>query len=653
MNIKILDSWLKEYLKTNASPQEIAKQLSLTSVSIERVEPYKKDFTYDIEVTTNRPDLASVVGLAREASAVLPQFGIEAKFVPPELPKPQTITTPTKKAPLKVHIKPELVNRICAVVMDVTIKDTSELIKDRLESTEIRSLNNVIDITNYVMRTLGFPTHVMDYDRLDSTDLFIREAKEGETINTLDDKEYTLKGGEIVADNGKGVIVDLLGIMGLSNSVVTKDTKRIVYFINNDNADLIRKASMNLGIRTDAAQLNEKDLDPELAYDALLYGISLFKRYANAQIVSEIIDIYPNKPKKKKITVTHQKITTLIGVDIPLKKSSRILTDLGFETKVIGNKLEVTIPSFRDKDMNIPEDVIEELARVYGYHNIPTKLPMFETQETHRLGESEFFWEKRIKEALKYWGFTEMYTYSFVSEELYDGPAQGAVTVANPLTEDFVYMRNTLIPSLLQVVAENKNRERLSIFEVANIYIKKDQGLPDEHRVVSAVIKKPKASFFEVKGIVEQIMLDIGIKKVTFKPSSKGDGAEVFIGKDIVGQIELLEENVIDFELRFDMLYKYATLKKTYTPMSKFPGVYEDLAIVANEHILTAELIEIIQKQSPLIKEVSLLDQYENTRTFHIVYQHTEKNLTNEEVGEIREKILAALNDEFGAKLKE
>src|SRR3990167_3941658 len=228
MNIKILDSWLREFLQAKATPKQISQNLSLTSVSIERIQAYKKDFIYDIEVTTNRPDLASVSGIAREASAVLPQFGIDAKYTPPSLSKPKDIKEKTK---VTIVNDKTIVNRVCAVAMEVTVKPPPDKITERLLTSDIRSLNNIIDITNYVMRTIGHPTHVFDFDRLQTDKLLIRESRKGEEIETLDGKKHILPGGDIVAEDAKGKIVDLLGIMGLENSVVSDKTKRILFFI--------------------------------------------------------------------------------------------------------------------------------------------------------------------------------------------------------------------------------------------------------------------------------------------------------------------------------------------------------------------------------------------------------------------------------------
>ncbi|MBI4080854.1 MAG: phenylalanine--tRNA ligase subunit beta [Candidatus Levybacteria bacterium] len=662
MNIKILDSWLRDHLKTKATPLEIAEKLSLTSVSIERTEDYKNDKLYDIEVTTNRPDLMSVVGLARETSAILPQFNIAATFIPfrhsgersdSRIPSTSLRAGDSGQARMTIINDPKLVNRVCAVVMEVKVKPSPKEITERLETSGIRSLNNLIDVTNYVMRTIGHPAHVFDFDRLESDKLIIRESKKGERIVTLDGKDHILPGGDIVAENGKGEIVDLLGVMGLANSVVTDQTRRILFFIDNNNPIRMRKTSMSLAIRSEAVQMNEKGVDPELAMDALQYGISLYKKIADGEVISEIIDIYPNKPKTTKISVSEEKINTIIGVQIPLKTAAKILSDLGFQVNTQGRTLSAIVPSYRIQDILLEEDIIEEIARVYGYHNLPSTLPAIGKTEPVHLSENPFFWEERVKEALKYWGFTECYTYSMVSEDKYEGPITEAVKLRNPLDEDRVYMRNSLVPSLLQVTVENRNRKQIKLFEIANVYAKKTNDLPFEQRMLAGVIKKDHASFYEIKGVIEQLFNELGITEYTFKKLSKGGiGADLYIAKKMVGEIEILDDNLIDFEIDFDALLKHVTLRKTYTPINKYPPIIEDIAFIVAEDILTGDMIGTIKEQNPLIKDVSLLDKYQNVRTFHIVYQDPEKNLTSSEIAPIREKLLMKLQTKYHASLK-
>lgn len=651
MNIKILDSWLREHVTTKATPKQIAEKLSLSSVSVERIEKFGSDFVYDIEITTNRPDLMSLVGLARETATVLSENGIHATFVSPKLTQPKIVKTDTS---ITIKNDPKLVNRVMAVIMEVNVKPSPKEIKDRLESSDIRSLNSLIDVTNYVMRVIGHPTHVFDFDRLNTKTLKIREAKKNEEVVTLDKKTHVLQGGDIVAENDKGEIVDLLGVMGLENSVVTDKTKRILFFIDNNDPVRMRKTSMSLGIRSEAAVINEKGIDPELAEDAMLYGISMFEKIADGKAISEIIDIYPNKPKIKSVTVSEEKIQSVIGVDITLKKSAEILTSLGFEVKTENSRLTAKPPSFRVNEIEIPEDLIEEIARIYGYHNIPNSIPPLESETISTQQSDQFYWENKVKDALMYWGFTEVYTYPMVSEELFEGDLDTAVTIQNPLGEDMVYMRRTLVPSLLQVIRKNKNYDKVKIFEIANVYLKRENNLPNEFMKLAAIIKKPKVNFYEAKGIIEQLLFILGIKDLEFKEFAQGgDGASVYLKNEYVGDIEILDDQTIDFELNLELILKNATHHKTYKPLSKYPPSVEDLAIVAPTNVLTGEIMNLIKKQSDLIREVNLLDKYQDTRTFHIVYQSYQKNLTSEEVGDIREKILKALKEKFGARQKE
>lgn len=661
MNIKILDTWLREHVKTDAAPKKIGELLSLTSVGVERIEKYKNDYVYDIEVTTNRPELMSVMGLAREAATVLPQNGIKASLVPPvipnsiqDLPKEMLKQVQHDKFPMNIKTDSKLVRRVMAVVMEVTIKDAPQTIKDRLESSDIRSLNNVIDVTNYIMRETGHPTHAFDYDRLKNHTLNIRESKKGEKIKTLDKKEYVLSGGDIVADDGSGEINDLLGIMGTENSVVTKDTKHILFFIDSVEPNHIRKTSMELGIRTEAAILNEKGLNPEHAERAFLMGIKLFQKIADAKIVSSIMDIYHEKPKSNVITVTEAKINQVVGIQIPLKQSIEILTKLGFEVEQKDTTLQVTVPSeMAGDDMLIPEDLIEEIARIYGYHNIPNKLPAITDTAPVNIEDNEFYWEDRVRDAFKYWGFTEVYTYPMVSEELAVKPVDQSVKIQNQLSDGMVYMRRSLIPSLQQVVKENLDHDVIKIFEIANVYEKNGKNLPKQMLRLGGLIRTSKVSFAEVKGYLEQLFEDTGVANTTWKLLDGARyGATVFVGKEELGVVEIIDETTIDFELDFAIFLKHVVLKKVYKPISKFPPIVEDMAVIAPANILTGDLMDTIAKQSTLITDVSLLDKYKDTRTFHIVYQSYQKNLTDKEVREVREKIIKVLKDKFGATLK-
>jgi len=646
MNILIPNSWLSDYLETNATPQQFADAMSLTSVSIERIEKVGDDFVYDIEVTTNRPDLMSIVGIAREASAVLPQQGFTAKF------KPHTVDhTPTtsKSDMLTISSDPTLINRIMAVVLEIDLHASPEYISDRLTKTGIRSINNAVDVTNYIMREIGHPSHVFDYDRLNDHTLNIRRSKKGEKITTLDGKEYTLPGNDIVADDGNGTIIDLLGIMGTANSVVVDTTKRIVLFLDNNNHNLLRKTSMNLGIRTEAAVLNEKGVNPDIMLPTLVTGIELLKKHANAKVISPIIDIYPNRIKSKTIKVTKDKIDSVIGIEIPQKTVVDILESLGFGVTVKENEFTVEIFTSRVNDIDIPEDIIEEVARVYGYHKIPNSLPALTEQANYHQDKNEFYWIQKVKEAFKFWGFTEVYTYSLVTEELFDGPIENALKLKNPLTEDKTYLRNSLVPSVIDVANQNK-ANNLQLFEIANVYLKKNKGLPDEVLHLAVVVRKEKASFLDGKGIVESVAKILGITTISFEKKKDGiEGADIMLSGKNIGSIEADED--ITVEINVQELLKHANSKKIYKEPAKFPPLIEDVRVEIPAHYPFAKIEKALKESSELVHSISLLDVYKNKKTFRIVYLSRTRSLTTGDIQPIRKGIEDILTTQFKATL--
>jgi phenylalanyl-tRNA synthetase beta chain len=407
---------------------------------------------------------------------------------------------------------------------------------------------------------------------------------------------------------------------------------------------------MNLAIRSEAAVLNEKGVDPELADKAVMHGVELLEKIADAKVISEFLDIYPNKVKPKTVSVTFEKIDSVIGVPIEHKTSVQILKDLGFEVSSNETKIDAIVPSWRANDIEIPEDLVEEIARVYGYFKIPSIIPPVTGMHAYNRQSDLFYWENRARTALKHWGFSELYTYPMVSEDLLEVATKEAVTIKNPLTEDHIYMRTTLVPSLLSAIRENKNRSGLKLFELANVYLKRDKKLPEEKLKLAGIYKREKADFFEVKGVIESLLLDLGVKEFEFKPSgSGGTGADVYIAKSYLGQIEILEPGLIDFELDFETIVQNTSLKKSYAPVSKFPESVEDLRFEIDETIPYGKIVRTIREQSDLVKKIELLDVYKNKKTFRIIYQSSNRNLTNEDLTQLREKITSALKKSFKA----
>lgn len=667
MNILIPDSWLRDHLDTKATPKQLKEYLSLCGPSIERVNTVDGETVYDIEITTNRVDAFSVRGIAREASVILPEFGIPATLKPfsPETKKGDY---PKQKLDITFENDATLCYRILAIKFsDIQLKESPDWIKKRLELVGQRPLNNIVDITNYVMWEVGHPLHVFDYDRLTGRKIIVRLGKKGEKLTTLNEKTHTLRGGEIVFDDGTGTIIDLPGIMGTANTVVTDKTKNCLLFIENSDQVRIRRTSMGLAIRSQAAVINEKHPDPELGLVAMRRAIELTQELTGGTITSELVDIYPAKPKPKTITVEKHLIDQYLGKSLETKQIETILTRLDFsvstQKQTDGLFFEVKPPTWRSDDVTIPEDVIEEVARISGYHNITPRLPDREPPPV--LPDPTLTWEEEIKRRLRDWGYTEIYTYSMISEKLLRStqvPVTSVYTIANPLTVDHVYLRPSLVPSMFEVIAQNNAiSDSLSLFELSHIYEKREKDLP--HEQSKLVIATNDTTFLKMKGLAQAIFSVLGIPfPDDAKESSDhwyAPGLSLSFGE--YGSLGIVDAPLLtDFgiktpvtllSLSFDQLALKAKDTRSYTPVSKHPPVIEDLSFVVPPAQFVGPMIKTIKTIDPLITQVMLLDAYENRRTFRIAYLHPDRTLTGDEIKPIREKIIAMIEKTFHCSL--
>jgi phenylalanyl-tRNA synthetase beta chain len=648
MNIKILHSWLSEYLETNAKPEDIAKYLSLCGPSVERLEKIGNDYSYDIEITTNRIDAASVYGIAREAQAILPQFGFKAKLK--ELKPLKYKKCIPSKFPVDIVADKKLTNRIMAVVIEnPKNRKTPEYIKIRLENAGIRSLDLIIDITNYVMTEIGHPTHVFDLDRLITKKIIVRESKKGEVAVGLDGKTYKLPGEDIVFDDGDGKIIDLPGILGTKNSVVTPETKRILFFIDNNDPVRTRKTSMTLSIRSVAATLNEKGVDTELAEATLERGIELFEKECGGIVAGGILDINYSPYKIKTITVSKDLIAQKIGINIDNKNIINILSGLGFlVTNIKKDIFKISIPSWRSSDMTIPEDIVEEIARIYGYFNLPSEIMSGKLPELSK--SSTFSFEDDIKDLLKSLGGIEVYTLSLVSKE---DSGEKALKLKNALGLDSEYLRTSLYPSLRNAAKENENLdESFHLFEISNIYIPRNNDLPEERLMLAGIFSK--TDYQTAKGVVEYLLNEFGIKprvipeeSKIFKPSSS---ISFYHGKNLLGEFGLIDDNLIYYEFSLERLI-IAKGIKSYIPKSKYPPQIEDLRFEFPKGTYLGEAIEILN-DIKYVTNPELIDTYESTATFRVYFHNTEKTLNNDEVDVIRKNIIFAMKTKLGGSLK-
>lgn len=651
MDIKILDSWLREFLDTKATPKQIAEYLSLCGPSVERIEKFGTDSVYDIEITTNRIDTVAVYGIAREASAILPRFGVAAKLLPSTYRAKDAVFTKTVKY-LDATVDPKLCKRFTAVLIkDVKIGASPELAQKRLESAGVRAINNIVDISNYVMLELGQPVHTFDYDKIKGHKMILRESKKGESITTLDGKEFKLPGGDIVIEDGEGRLIDLAGVMGGNLSAVSENTKNVLLFVQTYDPARIRKTSMGLAQRTMAATIFEKGTDPELVTPAILKGIELFKSWGKGIPEQEIINIYPGPYKAKKISVDLEFIEKRLGIAIPKKDITNFLNSLDFETSWSGQKLTVMVPSFRSQDVLGPEDIVEEIARIYGYHNLPSEL--MTGRLTGRATNPQFLFEVNLKNYLSGWGGTEIYTLSLVPRDFAD---TNSLKLKNPLGTDSEYLRTSLMPSLREAANENKGTiENFHLFEMANVYIPRKADLPGEKLTLGGIFEG--YGYRHTKGIIEALLIKINIAADFVPSESKGFEAGKCVsiqskGNEI-GQIGFAEgSNYIYYEFEIAKLFKLSQSSKEYEPISKYPPQIEDLTLVFPEKTRIGEVVNFVSKFDIRISNFELKDIYKDAYTFRIEYHDNKKTLTDKEVEEVRNKILAKIKEKFGGQVK-
>lgn len=639
MNILVPHDWLLDHLETTASPEELQRMLSLSGPSVEGINHEKGEKVLDVEVTTNRMDSASIRGVAREAAVILTQADKPSRLKPVEYYKPEDgeVSGDVKNFPIKIQNDPKLCSRVIAAVLSVKTQQSPKEVSTRLAQVGVRSLNNLVDVTNYVMTEVGHPCHVFDADRLGET-MIIRESKKGEKLTTLDGKTRALQGGDIVVDNGKGELTDLIGIMGTKNSVVTEHTKRILFFIEHADPARIRKTSMGLAIRTSAAQLNEKMLDPNLAMEAFLRGIHLFQEVADAKLESHILDLYPNPVLPRTIRLSLSLVQTYLGIELPGKVQAGILEQLGAVVVREKDELVVTVPTLRP-DLEIPVDLIEEIARIYGYHNLPSTL-MTTAIPTNYPQDTDFALEHSVKEFLATLGWQEVYTYSAVSAALAEAsgaPLAHHLKLLNPLNDEHIFMRRSLVPSHLEIIEKNRHLQELSIFELANVYLPREKDLPEESLRLTMTSTRP---FRIIKGQVEALLRKLHIPSSAVQFNQNTDThADIVVDGIVVGSL-LVDSIVTIAGFIWKELLRVARRTPSYTPISQFAPIIEEMTFTLPEKTGVAEVIYSIQSVDPIVKHVELKIVYKQNYSFVVQYALANKQIQSEDVAPLRKKMV-------------
>ena len=641
------------------------------------------DHVVEFEITPNRPDCLSVIGLAREASAT---FNAPLRLHEPVVKGcPEDAENPLARSLVELldveTLDPELCPRYTArMVRSVKIGPSPKWMRERLRAMGVRPINNIVDITNYVMLEYGQPMHAFDYRYVQGGKIVVRRAKEGEELTTLDGIVRKLTPNMLViADETRAV--GLAGIMGGENSEIVDDTSYVVFESANFDGATIRKAALALGMRTEASGKFEKGLDPLNTLPAVNRACELVEMLGAGEVIDGVIDVLNYVSQPTVLPVEPEKINALLGTDVSENEMWTILQKLGFRTHRDGT---VTVPSWRG-DVKCMADLAEEVARFYGYNNIPSTLQMGETTRGGYTPEQQM--ERRLGALCRACGYSEIITYSFISPTCYDKigwapdePLRNSLKILNPLGEDTSIMRTTALPSMLEILQRNFNYRNKSarLYELGKIYLPGGpDGLAHEPKMLVLGAYGDGIDFFAMKGTVEAILRDIRAEEVTFYPCGEdpsyhpGRCAGIRAGEQHIGVIGQIHPAVaanygVDTELYCAELSIEALLAAQgagaeYVPLPRFPAVNRDIAVVCKEEITVGALEACIRKAGgKLLREAVLFDIYrgqgvaEGSKSvaFNLTLRADDRSITAAEADEEIKAVLEALERELNAVLR-
>ena len=654
-----------------------------------------KQAVVDFEITPNRPDCLAMVGMAREASATFKKpFTYPDTDIKDENGKGET------KDYVSVDIKnPESCKRYVArIVTEVMVEQSPWWLQKRLMYAGMRPINNIVDITNFVMLEYGQPIHAFDINQVKGGRIIVENAAEGEKFVTLDNNERTLtKDMLLIKDEERGIAI--AGVMGGLNSEIEEDTTTIIVESANFSGDSVRATSKKLGLRTEASSRFEKGIDPNLCEAAADRVCRLIELIGAGKVCRGSVDNYPNPETAKTIDIRVDRINHVLGIDITREDMVSMLESLEIKVEGSGNVMTVTPPTVR-QDLLEEEDYIEEVARLYGYDKLPVTLPNGNCEA----GISD---ERALRDltrnSLCGMGLNEIQTYSFVSPKGVDNVRidedsweRAFVKLINPLGEENSVMRTILTPNMMEVLARNysRNIDKVKAFEIGNTFMANmlnEEELPDEQYSLCIGMYGKNEDFFSLKGIVEELLKVLGIKGAVFEAESEygvyhpgrcariavpsgRQGAEdadiLYDELGIMGEIhpDVAENYGMDgvriycCELMFDAIMRHADTEIVYTPLPKYPSTSRDIALLVDEDMAVGKIEEVIRKHGKKILEnVKLFDVYRGKQVeegkksvaFTLTYRDKDKTLTDDEVAAVHNDVLNALKDKLNAVLRE
>ncbi|MBI3558968.1 phenylalanine--tRNA ligase subunit beta [Candidatus Gottesmanbacteria bacterium] len=637
-------SWLKEFVEIKIPFKELAEKLSAAGLTVETWKEIDGDIIFDPEVTPNRPDWMSIIGIAREIAAVT-----NTSLKRSHLGK----VRPFKVRPSQINIKPnfEIIPRMTSVIIkDITVKPSPEWLQKRIKQIGLRPINNLVDITNYVLWLYGSPLHVFDYDKIRGRQMSVELSRGSEDFRSLDGLDYKLpKNVIIIKDVGR--VIDLPPLKGGENTAVSVGTKNILLHSIVCDPVLTRRASQALNLRSDSSIIAERGTDPNATIPAVNKALELILDLAGGQ-AGEILDHKAKDFKSWTIEIHHSRIEEVLGIKISPKEMANI-----FERLEIKN----TIPTFRN-DLQIEEDLIEEVGRIYGYNNFPKTLPQSAVPIIPVAYARDYDLEYETKNILKGAGYSEIYSYSLISEDqlfkLGLDPLK-CLRVDNPISRDYEYLRPNLLGNLLEALKLNQaNFSEIKLFELGKIYQGENIDKAKEQYWLSGIISGE--SFFEAKGLVEKITGEnVSPAETNLNWLHPGRQAIIKNNLGFLGEVHPtilsrfgIKNHAACWAINYDLFEKLANPNKKFQQIPKFPAILEDLSLIIPEKVLYREVVEII-KSSSLIENVELIDLHENSKTLRLTYLNKNKNLTDQEVALERNKILKNLKEKLKVVIKE
>lgn len=675
--MKVTYNWLKEYVDVKLPPEKLAHALTMAGSEVKSIDKAAGDYVFEIEVTPNRADCLSIIGIAREAAAIT---GKKLK-----IPK-SAVKNTQPKGRISVEIKDK---KLCPrysgrVIEGVGVTDSPKWMQERLKAMDLRPVNNIVDITNYCLFETGQPMHAFDLDKIKGGKIIIRRAEKGEKITTIDGIERELSVDTlIIADAKKPVAI--AGVMGGLDTEVGPSTRNLLLESAYFDPVSVRRTSRKLGLRSESSYRFERGVGLEAVVAASDRAAVLINKLAGGA-VKELVDKGEKRIKPKKVSCNVKKTGNLLGVNIPQAAVKSILKALGLQVTGSGNSLKVKIPSFR-QDLNYEIDIVEEIARIYGYENIPTTIPEMVSQPRRK--DFSRIVQEKVREVLISSGLAEVITYSLISKGVlkkFSSIGTDTIDIVNPLSAEQELMRPTLLVGMLQTVLWNLNRkvESLKIFELGNVYFKEKQEFGERLNLAIALTgkvtdtwkSKQQADFFYLKGAIETLLARLGIRRVEFASEkapcmSLSESASIRIKGEDIGIAGRVDSDILDgfdikqavyaAELDVDKLLSLIKLEKHFEPVPKFPSIKRDISILLDRGVASKTIISAIKGLGiSSIANVEVFDEYHGKQvpedkkslSFSILYQDKSRTLTDQEVEQAHSKVKEALTSQFSAQFR-